>query len=123
MNAGSLDRRIQFRRKTLTSDGMGYAETWANHGQPVPASKTDISDGERWRAGEVQAHVTTRFVVRWSVFAADINPSDRLNLDGRGYDIFGVKELGRKQWIEITAAARNDDGGEELIEGPGEQEW
>lgn len=110
MNAGSLDRRIQFRRKTLASDGFGFAETWADHGSPVPASKEDIGDSERWRAGEVSAHVTTRFVVRWSTFTNGITPADRLAFEGLEYDISGVKEPKntRRQWVEITAAARND---------------
>lgn len=104
-----LDRRVQFRRKSLTNDGFGFAEAWANHGAAVPASKKDISDGERWRAGEVQAHVTTRFVVRWSAFAAAITPADRLVCEGVEYEISGRKELDRRRWIELTAAARNDD--------------
>ena len=104
----NLDRRVQFRRKELASDGMGYAEAWANYGLPQPANRQDISDGERWRAGEVQAHVTTRFVIRYSAFGASINPGWRLVCEGLEYDIFGVKQQGRKQWLEITAAARND---------------
>lgn len=103
-----LDRRVQFRRKALVNDGMGFAEAWANEGGLEPASKQDISDGERWRAGEVQAHVTTRFMIRWSGFAAAINPGWRLVCEGREYDIFGIKELDRRRFIEVTAAARND---------------
>lgn len=103
-----LDRRVQFRRKSLTNDGFGFAEAWADHGAAVPASKKDISDGERWRAGEVQAHVTTRFVVRSSAFTRSVTPAWRLSCEGREYDIFGVKELDRRGFIEITAAARND---------------
>lgn len=108
MSAGTLDRRVQFRRKEMASDGMGFAETWVDAGALQPASKKDISDGERWRAGEVQAHVTTRFVIRYSAFAASINPAWRLVCEGLEYDIFGVKELGRRRFIEVTAAARND---------------
>lgn len=103
-----LDRRVQFRAKSLVSDGMGYAEEWADEGDPQPASKADISDGERWRAGEVQAHVTARFVVRSSEFARGVTPAWRMVCEGREYDIFGVKELDRRRFIEITAAARND---------------
>lgn len=127
-----LDRRVQFRRKALVSDGFGYAEQWADHGAPVPASKEDVSDGERWRAGEVSAHVTTRFVVRWSAFAADITPADRVVFEGREFDISGVKEPKgtRRKWIEITAAARNDgptgeivSNGDVIVTPPLEQEW
>lgn len=108
MQAGPLDRRIQFQRATLTDDGLSKVETWADHGSPVWASKSDISDGERWRAGEVAAHVTTRFRVRWSQFTAAITPKDRLTCSGRKYDITGIKEIGRRESLEITAAARAD---------------
>jgi SPP1 family predicted phage head-tail adaptor len=108
--AGLLDRMVQFRRRTLSDGPLGQVETWANHGQPIPAEKHDLSDGERWRAGEVQAHVTTRFKLRWSAFTAGLTPRDRLTFEGREFDISGIKEPPgtRRQWLEITAAARID---------------
>lgn len=117
MTAGTLDRRIQFRRGTLKTDGFGTRLEWNtadpaadNYGAPVWAEKADISDSERWRAGEVAAHVTTRFKVRYSSFSAGITPKDRLVLGGLTFDIHGLKEPPgtRRQWIEITATARND---------------
>jgi len=104
----NLDRRVQFLRATLADDGFGQVETFTNHGQPVPAERRDISDGERWRAGEVQAHVTARFRVRWSAFTSGITPKDRLTTEGRTFDIVGIKELDRRRTLEITAAARID---------------
>jgi SPP1 family predicted phage head-tail adaptor len=109
MNPGKLDRRIQFLRATWTDDGMAQVETFAPHGDPVWAHKAELSDGERWRAGEVAAHVTARFLVRWSSFTAGLTPNDRLTCEGRTYDIAGIKEgARRRQWLEITAAARVD---------------
>lgn len=109
IGAGDLDRRVQFRRATLVDQGSSMAEQWADHGSPRWASKTDISDGERSRAGEVQAHVTTRFVIRWSSFSAGLTAKDRLVCEGREYDISGIKEIGpRRTLLEITAAARAD---------------
>jgi head-tail adaptor len=105
MNA---DRRIQFLRATLSDDGFSLVETFAPYGQPIPAAKKDVSDGERMRAMEVQAHITTRFQVRWSAFTAGITPKDRLFCEGRVYDISGIKELDRRRTLEITAAARAD---------------
>lgn len=106
---GSLDRRVQFLRGTLADDGYSATLIFAPHGSPVWAARKDVSDGERWRAGEVQAHVTTRFQVRSSTFTRGITPKDRLTCDGREYDIAGIKELdGRKSILEITAAARID---------------
>ncbi|AZB65035.1 head-tail adaptor protein [Cereibacter sphaeroides] len=110
MKAEKLDRRIQFRRAAPVDDGFAEVETWSDHGSPVWAARADLSDGERWRAAEVAAGVTTRFTVRWSAFAAAITPKDRLLCDGREFDITGIKEPPetRRQWIEITAAARID---------------
>lgn len=109
MSAGKLDRRIQFRRATLSDDGFSSVEAWADHGRAVSAQKTEISDGERWRAGEVAAHLTARFLVRWSAFTSDLTPKDRLVCEGREYDIAGIKEAeGRRRWLEITAAVRTD---------------
>ncbi len=108
MPAGVRDSLVQFSRATLTDDGLSKVETWADHGAPMSASKADISDGERWRAGEVAANITSRFQVIWSPFTADLTPRDRLTCDGRTYDITGIKEIGRRKLLEITAAARAD---------------
>lgn len=82
---------------------------FVNHGVPVWAHKSDVSDGERLRAREVQAVVSARFVVRWTPFTAGITPKDRLICDGPEYEIVGVKEAaGRRRWLELTCAARND---------------
>jgi len=107
--AGDLDRRVQFRRSRLVDDGVSKSPVFADHGTPVWAKKRDLSDGERWRASEVQANVTTRFVVRWSGFTAGLTPKDRLVCEGRDYEITGIKEIeGRRTWLEITTAARID---------------
>ena len=110
MSAGALDRRVQFLRRGAADDGFtSEAGGFANHGSPVWAQKRDLSDSERFRASEVTAHVTTRFVVRWSPFSAALTPADRLTCEGAEYEITGIKEgPGRRQWIEITAAARTD---------------
>lgn len=107
MHLGHLDRRIQFRRAFAVDDGFSTTPGFNDHGSPVWASKTDVSDGERWRAGALSANVTARFVVRWTAFTADITPADQLICEGNTYDISATKEgPGRRQWIEITAAVR-----------------
>lgn len=106
--AGDLDRRVQFRRSSLVDTGMSKTPVFANLGGPVWASKFDVSDSERMRAAEVQASITTRFRVRWSPFTAGVTPKDRLVCEGVDYDITGIKEIGRREFREITAAARAD---------------
>lgn len=108
MSAGKLDRRIQFRRYTTSDDGFSQVETWGDHGTPVSASKKDISDGERISAGEVSATLTSRFTVRSSVFTRDLNAKDRVVYSGNTFNIFGIKEIGRNNMLEITAGAKVD---------------
>lgn len=103
MKAGSLDRRITIERFTATVDDFGEeVKSWAPL-RTVWANVTPISDGERWRAGEVGATVTTRFAIRWG---AGVGVEDRIVFDGRVYDVVGVKEIGRREGQEITASAR-----------------
>lgn len=108
IRSGALDRRVQFQRATLTDDGIGQAETFADHGPCHWASKADVSDGERLRAGQVEASLTTRFVVRHTPTTCGLTPADRLICEGRDYDILWIKEIGRREGFEISARARVD---------------
>ena len=108
MRAGELDRRIDIQSAVITNNDLNEPiETWISLGS-VWAKKTDISDGERIRASEVSAQITTRFLIRWSIAMSAVTPKDRLIFDGKTYDIFFVKEIGRHEGIEISAAARAD---------------
>jgi SPP1 family predicted phage head-tail adaptor len=108
MRAGKLDRRI-----TLERFGMTYNEWneptsgWSELGTRW-ASKNDISDGEKLRAAQVGASVTTRFQVRYDSMTKTLTAADRLTCEGREYAIVGIKELGRREGIEITAATGID---------------
>lgn len=106
MLAGKLDRRIRLERATVTQNDLGEEiPTWGLLAT-VWASKRDVSDGERIAAAEVSAEITTRFQIRWDSSWSDLNPRDRLVVDARIYGISGVKEIGRREGLEITAAAR-----------------
>lgn len=105
MDAGKLDRRITIEREVTTRNEWNEpTSTWTVVGT-VWASKEDVSDGEKLRAAEVGATITSRFRVLWSGITAGITPSDRLVYARRVFDISGVKEIGRREGFEITAAA------------------
>lgn len=109
MRAGTLDRILTIERKSTTTDAFGgEVETWAPIAglEDIPASVEEIPDGEVWRAAEVQATVTTRFVIRWSPAAAGVTPLDRVKYAGKTFDINRTKELQRRKGVELTAAAR-----------------
>ena len=110
MLAGKLDRRI-----TLVMDGVQDGRDAFNApimGSAVSltvwASKEDVSDVERVRAQQVGAEITTRFRVRWSNAVSGFDATGRVLFDGREYSVSGVKEIGRREGLEITAAARSE---------------
>jgi SPP1 family predicted phage head-tail adaptor len=109
VTAGKRPYRLTIRRASFTQDpGSGEnVETWADLGT-VFASKQDVSDGEKVAAAEVSATITTRFVIAWSATVQSVNPKDQVVCDGRTYDLWGVKELGFHEALELTAAARSD---------------
>lgn len=104
--AGKMDRRVSILRGSKSKDGYNadiltwhpFVSRWAE--------ATPINDAERLRAGEVLGQKKYRFVLRYDPDTSTIDHRDRLTFDGREYDINGVKELGRKESIEITATAR-----------------
>ena len=109
MKPERLDRKITLQRFTWSQDEYGApVQVWADLAS-VWASKLDVSDGERVAAAEVSATITTRFRIRHDSAWADLNPKDRVQFEGRTYDIWGVKEIGRREELEITAAARADE--------------
>lgn len=108
-HVGLMDHRLTVLRAAVTvsaynepvSAYAAYVTVWAR--------RIDASMGETVRAAEVGASITAHFVVRYSPQVATITPKDRLQLeDGLTYDITGVRELARNQWLEIHATARAD---------------
>jgi SPP1 family predicted phage head-tail adaptor len=109
MRAGALDRRIVIQRATTSTDEFNEpVQTWATF-LMVWAGKQDVSDRERFTAHEIGAEVTARFTIRWSTQAGTIDARDRILFEGRYFDIHHAKEIGRREWIEITAAARSEE--------------
>jgi SPP1 family predicted phage head-tail adaptor len=106
MDAGRLDRRIVLKRRKTGTNGFGEPlDEWSTLAT-VWAHVAPVSDGERWRAGETLAAKLCRFTIRYSATVAVLDPRDQIEYDGRVWDIQGVKEMARREMIEITAAAR-----------------
>ncbi len=110
MHGAKLDRRVQFLRASEINDGyqtrLGPHEPY---GSPVWASKTPISDGERFRGDAVMQYQSDRFVVRYSALTASLTLSDRMTCEGVTYALAGKKELGRREGFEITAGRVDDN--------------
>lgn len=107
MHVSELDRRISFKEVVSEDGGLRREERYQSVGSLVWAKKTDVSDGEKFRAGQDAAWLMCRFVVRWNSFTSTLTPSHRLMFEGEGFDILGIKEIeGRRRWLEFTAIAK-----------------
>ena len=113
IDSGALDKRITIERAAAVDDGFSETEGEFAVFIKVWAKKTDASDGERVRAAEQGAEITSRFLIRSTERSRTITPKDRLVYHGRAgdrpYNITGVKEVG-DDGLELTATARLDQG-------------
>jgi len=111
--AGRRDARIELHRAHTLKNGLNEdVPTWTMVGKRW-AERLDASDGERLRAAEVGATITTRFRVLRDSLTRTITPKDRIVMrdsvgGDRVFDISGVKDLNGGEGLEITAAARTD---------------
>lgn len=105
--SGKRDRRITILRASHARNAMNEkVAVWTPLGVPRWAAFTPVSDGERFRAGETLAQQKARFTILYCAEMASVDPRDRVQFDGHVWDINGVKEVGRRQELEITATAR-----------------
>lgn len=71
--------------------------------------RTDASVGERLRQAELSATVDAFLLARYSPETAAVLPQDRISIEGGDtYEVLGVRELQRGQWLEFRAVARAD---------------
>jgi SPP1 family predicted phage head-tail adaptor len=103
MNIGQMDRKITIQRKSSsTVDAAGSpVESWSTHWRTwakfVPMSGSESLRIERQVGSEI-----ARFFVR---FYDDITIKDRISFDGKLWDIQNIRELGRRESLEILAEA------------------
>lgn len=109
MDAGKLDRRITIQQYGVTYDSDNQPIEGFTDLATVWASVQYASDRERVRAAEVGATITIRFQIRYSSTVESVNPKDRVVYDGKVFDISAVKEIGRREGVEISAAAAADE--------------
>lgn len=112
MISGPRNRRITIERRTYTTDSFGgEIVAWIEVGSGWWVSSLPVKDSEAFRNSEATATITHRFQMLWSATAwAEIDPRCRITFDGRLYDVVAVKEIGRRDGIEISATARAENG-------------
>tara|TARA_B100001123_G_scaffold220405_1_gene248580 strand:+ start:496 stop:813 length:318 start_codon:yes stop_codon:yes gene_type:complete len=105
MNPGRLDRKITLREFSSSVGTTGQPlKTWSDLAT-VWAQKTDKAGGESERGGEMVATQNTIFKIR---YLSTVSPKNRVSYDSVEYDIEFIKELGRKELLELHTKRRAD---------------
>ncbi len=102
MKAGPLDRRVMLQRKTVVYDDYGgEIEAWAELAT-VPAQVVQQSGREFLAADQTQAERRVLFRIRWF---DGLTALDRVLHESRVHNIQDVKELGRREGVELMTVA------------------
>lgn len=110
MRGFRFSHRITVLRRALVDDGFQMVPGAAEPVCTVWAARSDVSDGERFRAGEQAAELVARYVLRRSSETVSITAKDTLREGSSGPElqIVGVKTIREGALIEVTTAARSD---------------
>lgn len=110
--AGRLDRLVKIQTPTEASrSDSGQKVLSYSHLATVWAAVENVSGSERFVDDQVAAEVDTLFVMRWR---EDLTPEQRLEVDGRYYDVKRAVELrfwrgspmGRRQMLAVLDSTR-----------------
>jgi SPP1 family predicted phage head-tail adaptor len=109
MRAGNLDRRITIQRKVVAQNDLGEEITTYADVATVWARKLENRGSERFTAQQVVGEAVRTFQFRWSNTVKEITDKHRIVFDGRNFDITDVREIGRREGIEVDCYARAEE--------------
>ncbi len=103
MNIGKLDRRIELQARALTQDAAGSRiETWAKV-MDLWAELVAPRQSEGIIADADRVSDTREFRIRYR--AGISATTHRVLYGGQAFDITGITEGGRREWLALTCTA------------------
>lgn len=111
--AGQRDRQVVLMVNAgVTTNAVGErVDDWQTLAT-VWAKFMPVRDVEKWRADEAGSIITARFQIDWTDEVKSVDSGIRVVIteDGmtRTYEVSGVKEMGYRDGLELTASARSE---------------
>lgn len=103
MRAGKLTKTITLQRATTSVDANGTpVQTWADLAS-VRAELVQSTAQEFMRGWGTSTEAATIFRIR---FLEGLSPADRVTYASVAYDLKEIKELGRREGLELRCVAR-----------------
>lgn len=107
LSASSLDRQIELQTPAGSKDAYGQvAKEWTTVALAW-AHKRGLGSRERFAAAQVQQQDSVIYTIRYN---ADVTQLWRVKDGDALLDITGLREIGRRQWLELTCIAGVKDG-------------
>jgi len=107
MQAGALDRQVSLQSVTTSADSYGQGTpTWATV-DTVWAAKRGLGSIEFFAAAQTQMQDSVKYVIR---YRSDVTQTWRLVDGSDEFDIVGLREIGRREWLELTCRGGVKDG-------------
>lgn len=101
MRGGQLDRRIEIQQPIETQDNSGESiQSWDTIAS-VWAQKIENRGQERFTAQQLSGRAIRTFRFRWNSRTQEITVKHRIVFDGRSFNITDVREIGRRDGIEV----------------------
>jgi head-tail adaptor len=109
MQAGALDRRILLRRVVETEQGGRNVEAVTDF--PLWADKRPERGTEAQAADQVQAWAYVTWRIRWFEFAGNETPTAKWRVveGARVYDVLEIREIGRREGVDLYCRTRAED--------------
>lgn len=103
MHPGMLDRYITVQTFTTTQDATGApVPTWTTLAN-VFANKRDLGVSERLASQRELSTLTTVWTIR---HLSGLTAKNRIQYDSDIYEVIGVRERGRQEYLELTTEAK-----------------
>lgn len=104
MRAGDLDRSVTIQSATSAQDAVGQPiQTWSDVATGIAAKVSPMRGAETFNNSQPIGYMTATFRIR---YRTGITVENRVVYNGRNWDILDVRELGRREGIEIDARTR-----------------
>lgn len=109
MRAGRRDRRITIQRKVISHDDYGAEVVTWSAVATVWAEKIEARGQERFNAQQFVGKSAKSFRFLWSAAVAVVTTEHRILFDDREHDIHDVREIGRREGIEVDCTVRSEE--------------
>lgn len=99
MDFGRLDRLVALQSQAVSvgANGERKAGAWSTYAS-VWAEERQITAREAMTGKTEQAMRAMAFIIRWR---SDVTERHRVVYDGAAYDITGIREIGRREALEL----------------------